>query len=210
MENFDYTKFYNSIRKDLFKGTLTQSQVDGINTILENTTDLSRPERAYILATVYHETAKQMQPLSEYGKGKSYSYGKWQQNSKGTEYCFKNGSKSVVYTKDECPHLFYGRGLVQLTWYDNYELATRKLQKVGILTPEQSLIKDPELANNPKIATWIMKLGMVEGWFTSRKLSDYIRTDKKDYVNARRIINGMDSANAIALYADYFEKGLLA
>lgn len=57
-------------------------------------------------------------------------------------------------------------------------------------------------------ATNILLLGMKEGWFTGRKLSDYINQSKKDYLNARRIINGMDKASLIAGYAETFEKAL--
>lgn len=49
---------------------------------------------------------------------------------------------------------------------------------------------------------------MKEGWFTGRKLSDYISGNKKDYVNARRIINGMDKAQKIANEAVIFERAL--
>ena len=60
----------------------------------------------------------------------------------------------------------------------------------------------------PEYAINIMLEGMKQGWFTGRKLSDYIYQSKKDYVSARRIINGTDKANLIAGYADTFEKAL--
>lgn len=202
--------FYKIIREELFKGYLTQTQVNGINAILDITTDLNLPSRAYILATVYHETARRMYPLSEFGKGATYVYGKWRTNSKGQQYCFKNGTRTTTYLKATCPHLFYGRGLVQLTWFDNYEKATIKLKQLGILKPSQDLVQQPELANDPIIATWIMKVGMVEGWFTGRKLENYFVGSKKDYLNARRIINGMDQAVLIKKYAEIFEKALTA
>ena len=205
----DRTKFFDSIRKDLFKGKLNQEQVDGINRILDITSDLNLQSQAYILATVYHETARKMQPLSEIGKGKAYSYGRWQTNSKGARYCYKN-SRRDIYTEKECPHLFYGRGLVQLTWYDNYLYAEKRLKAHKLLEENKSLIIDPELANDPILAIHILKLGMIEGWFTGRKLEHYFLGSKIDYVNARRIINGMDKAKEIALYADYFEKALRA
>ena len=205
----DYTKFFDNIRKDLFNGRLTQEQVNGISIILGNTEELNIQSRAYILATVYHETAKKMQPLSEVGKGQAYSYGRWQVNSKGMKYCYKN-SRRDIYTEKECPHLFYGRGLVQLTWYDNYLYAEKRLKAHKLLDECKSLIEDPELANNPEIAINILKLGMIEGWFTGRKLDHYFLDSKIDYVNARRIINGFDRAKDIAEYADYFEKALRA
>ena len=59
----------------------------------------------------------------------------------------------------------------------------------------------------PDTAYRIMSLGMYQGFFTGRKLSDYINDTKKDYVNARRIINGTDRAQ-IADYATSFEQVL--
>ena len=41
---------------------------------------------------------------------------------------------------------------------------------------------------------------MVEGWFTGKKLSDYFN-EKTDYINARKIVNGLDKADIIAGYA---------
>ena len=37
-------------------------------------------------------------------------------------------------------------------------------------------------------------------------MSDYVNDKKKDYVGARRVINGTDKANLIAGYAKTFEQ----
>uniref|UniRef100_A0AC34G9W9 Uncharacterized protein n=1 Tax=Panagrolaimus sp. ES5 TaxID=591445 RepID=A0AC34G9W9_9BILA len=51
---------------------------------------------------------------------------------------------------------------------------------------------------------------MQEGWFTGKKLSDYITLQKSDFRNARRIVNLMDKADLIAGYARDYDKLLLA
>lgn len=204
----DYSYFFKKIREKLYSGTLKQSQVDGIQTILDNTKDLSIPTVAYMLATVYHETAKKMQPLSEYGKGRDYIYGKWCKNSKGKEYCFQDSGKNTLYFKDDNSNLYYGRGLVQLTWLNNYNLATKKLHELGELPLDKNLVSEPELANDINIATNIMKLGMLQGWFTGKKLGDYITPMRIDYFNARKVINGLDCAVQIKHYAEIFEAAL--
>lgn len=51
--------------------------------------------------------------------------------------------------------------------------------------------------------------GMTVGIFTGEKLSDHINNDKKDYINSRRIINGLDKANIIANYAEQIEQIIL-
>lgn len=169
--------FYEAI-KPIFNGVLKQTHVDNIELILNETKNLSLQERAYILATVKHETAHTMQPIREYGKGRGKKYGKIDSTGKAP----------------------YGRGYVQLTWRFNYERADKELGLKG------KLAADYDLALDPKIAVKILVKGCVEGWFTGKKLSDYL---PKDYVNARRVVNGTDKAQEIANLAEQFEQALL-
>ena len=184
-------------------GKLSQPQVDAINFIvdaMDKDKSITYPQGAYILATTWHETATTMLPIAEYGKGKGRPYGTWQRNSKGELYAYKNGNRNTVYLQSEYPHLYYGRGETQNTWFDNYE----KLSKVFSV----DFLKNPDLLLTQEWSTPVTIYSMKNGLYTGRKLSDYIHQSKKDYVNARRIINGMDKANLIAGYADTFEKAL--
>lgn len=175
--------FFDHARQVLFSGKLSQQQVNGLTAILDewqaNYSDKDDRWLAYMLATAHHETDRKIAPIEEYGKGKTRPYGKRIKMSR------------QPYT--DTPNLFYGRGFVQLTWYENYQKAGKKL---GI-----DLINKPELALDLKYATQIMFIGMIEGWFTGKKLSDYFLGTKQDWINARRIINGTDKANLIAGYA---------
>lgn len=191
-----------SILRNAF-GKLSLSQVDEIEFIVGEMgkgKSISYSQGAYILATAWHETAKKMLPIEEYGKGKNRTYGTWYRNSKDQLYSFKDGSKRAVYLQSEFPHLYYGRGYVQLTWQINFENASKK---IGV-----DFLNNPDLVMDKNHAIKIMLTGMKEGWFTGRKLSDYINQSKKDYVNARRIINGTDKAQAIADIAVIFERAL--
>jgi len=180
----DRAKFFAGARSALFGGKLTQGQVDGITAILDGwqasqMTDLRW--LAYKLATAYHETARTMQPIAEYGKGKGRKYG----------------------VKGKHGQVPYGRGYVQLTWDVNYETADQELGLQG------ALIENFDLALDPDVAARIMFLGMEEGWFTGRKLGDYFSGSKADWLNARRIINGMDRAKDVAAYGRKFHSLLL-
>lgn len=135
---------------------------------------------AYVLATVQRETGATYKPIEEWGRGRGLKYGA----------IFKG-------------HKWYGRGYVQLTWFDNYERADKKLRLNG------ELIKDPALALNPDIAYRILARGMREGWFTGLKLQEFIDGDRCNYTEARKIINGADRNKLIAGYAEKWE-GLLA
>jgi hypothetical protein len=81
---------------------------------------------------------------------------------------------------------------VQLTWKENYA-------KLGLLLG-LDLVGRPDLAMQDGAAAEIMCLGMAQGLFTGKSLSDYFDTDTDDPVNARRIVNGTDRAALIASY----------
>lgn len=172
--------FFDQIRHQPFPGAISATQVGGCNAILDEAEKRKFDLRwtAYCLATAYHETAKTMLPIAEYGRGKGRAYAEP-----------ING------------RVYYGRGYVQLTWIKNYE-AMGKILKVDLVT-------DPELALNPKIASGIMFEGMIRGTFTSKKLSDYFNDKLTDWVNARKIINGLDKAETIASYARQFHGALI-
>jgi hypothetical protein len=107
-----------------------------------------------------------------------------------TEY----GSQSYLQGKEYYPYI--GRGFVQLTWEDNYRRATEKLGLSGT----DDLVKYPDRALDLVIATNVMFRGMVEGWFTNKKLSSYFSSTKDDPLNARQIINGNDDDDLIKGY----------
>lgn len=192
----NHDNFFYYIRQTIFKTGLRQKQVEGINTILSQweargLTDLRW--LAYMLATTFHETAKTMQPIEEYGKGNGHRYGK------------KIKRSGIAYTLPD--KLYYGRGYVQLTWYENYETMGRLL---GV-----NLLENPELALHPNIAAQIMFEGMTKGNshfgdFTGKSLENYFNDTKEDWVNARRIINGTDKAELIAGYGKKFYNALKA
>lgn len=178
--------FFDYVRLHLFGGSLTQGQVGGLTAILDYWEDnfSAKDDRwlAYMLATAHHETDRKFQAIEEYGKGKGKKYGSnFKMN--GTHYTDTSG-------------LFYGRGLVQLTWYENYQKMGKQFKV--------DLLQHPELALDLPIAVKIMFYGMMNGSFTGKKLSDYFTANKEEWVNARRIINGTDKANLIAGYGKQF------
>jgi|SRR5215218_1498143 len=187
--------FFAAVRKHF--GALNQSQVDGFSAILDvweksYTARTPLTQLAYCLATAWHETARTMQPIREYGHGKGRKYG--------------------VPVKGR---VYYGRGLVQLTWDYNYEKATAELRKLGLLKPTESFVTDPDLVMRPDLAIAIMLEGMERGWFTGKSLDQRIDAkvdgdEHADFVRGRAIINGTDKAEAIAKHGDAFLAALKA
>ena len=180
-------EFWKATRK-LFGGSLTQAQVNGIETILAASEGLPIGHRAYLLATAKHETADTMQPITEYGGRKYFD-----------KYDTGKLAKALGNTpdKDGDGYRYRGRGYVQITGRANYAKAGGKL---GV-----DLIANPEAALNPDIAARILVRGCSEGWFTGKKLDDYL---PDDFRNARRVVNGTDKADLIASYAIEFAKAL--
>jgi putative chitinase len=196
--------FFDHVRGPLFANWINQQQVDGCNAILDLSRNAppgafvdDRQWLAYMLATAYHETAHTMQPIGEYG---------------GDDYLFKMydpaGNRPAVAASlgNDQPGdgvRYKGRGYVQLTGRANY----RKLgQRLSV-----DLEGNPELVLQPTIAAQVMSVGMTEGLFTGAKLGDFFRDGEQPrWIEARRIINGLDRAHDIASYATWFYGALQA
>lgn len=195
----DRAAFYASVRKSLFGGRLSQSQVDGMNDLLEawevaGFTDLRW--LAYIFGGVYAEVGKRMVPVREgfastdagarAAVAKLYASGRISRN-----YALPVGGVS-----------YYGRGRIQNTHYDNY----LKLQnRFGY-----PFVKQPDLLLASKIDAIVTVRGHAEGIWTGKKLGDYFTPTRADWTNARRIVNGTDRAGEIAGYAKKFHEALVA
>lgn len=194
--------FFNSLRaSDLFGGSLSQTQVDGINALLtkwgqhvppSTSQMVAEKQLAYILGTVYREAGHNMYPVRE-GFAQSdvaaiaHVTAMFNQHQISTNYALPDPTTGLSY---------FGRGVVQLTWASNY-------RNIGNLI-EEDLYHHPELALDPLISAAIAIRGMLGGWFTGVGLSKYINTTTSDFVNARRIINGTDAATLVAGYASKF------
>lgn len=173
--------FFAEIRK--ITGPLNQVQVDTVNRLLVAAEKWPANWLAYGLATAWHEA--RLNPIAEWGKGAGKPYG-----------------KPGKYNQAQ-----YGRGLVQLTWDANYEWADRALDLQG------ALLRDFDLALDPAHATAILVKGMETGAFTGRRLASYLpglQGTHRQFVNARRIINGTDRAALIADHAIKFQSAILA
>ena len=104
------------------------------------------------------------------------------------------------YLKSKKYYPYVGMGYVQLTWDYNYKKASKLL--------DVDFLKNPKLLLDPKYASPIIVVGMMEGWFTGKKLSDYITLKISDFKSARKIVNGLDKAELIADYAKQYDNML--
>lgn len=164
------TGLFNALRSMTSDRKLSQLQVDSVHAILESCDKHSVTDKrqiAYILATAFHES--RLKPVEEIGHGAGHPYGK-----------FING------------HVYYGRGLIQITWISNYKRFSEILNI--------DLVNHPELALQVDYAAEIIVIGMKNGIFTGVGLKKYFNENVTDPIHARKIVNGMDCANLIAGY----------
>ena len=187
MDKIDKKFFYSNFP---FR-PLSQSQVNAIDFILDSFDSdddmVSLRWLAYILATVKHETAETYEPVTE-------AYYLKPESKRISALTRMYRSRSTIIRNGEA--YFYGRGYVQLTHDYNYKSMTRKF---GV-----DFYNNPDKALEPVYAIKIMFYGMLFGSFTGKRLSNYFNDSKTDWVNARRIINGLDRANLIGSYARKF------
>jgi hypothetical protein len=208
----DRTKFYASIRNAPFKGILSQSQVDGIESILnfwekppvkptgifaDNWEIRTVNWLAYMLATVFHETAFTMQPIDEGGSDAYFTR-------------MYEGRRDLGNTEPGDGAKFHGRGFVQLTGRANYSKLSPIVKQFYPECPD--LTASPASAKKDDYASVIMFYGMFCGSFTGRALKNFLGDPEKgqieDFYNARKVINALDKAEEIQSYAKKFNTAL--
>lgn len=199
----DPAGFYNWLRSNAMLGPkISPAEYQGCKAVLAACYERqhSLAFTAYELATDYHETAHTMQPVNELG-GAAYYLRLYDVNGQRPTL-----AKQMGNTAPGDGVKFHGRGLVQLTWKTNYATAGKAL---GI-----DLVGHPELALDMVNAASILVRGMEEGWFSGKKLGDYLPESGSgtlaQFVKARPIVNGTDKADLIAGYAVSFQQALVA
>jgi len=180
----DRKVFFDRIRPMVSNKRLTREQVSHVEAVLDGlqTRGVTLRQAAYILATAFHESDR-FKTLEEYASGRAYE-----------------GRADLGNTMKGDGMRFKGRGLVQITGRRNYADWSKRL---GV-----DLVADPELASDLANAVPILIDGMLLGTFTGKRLSLYVDDTKRDYINARRVVNGRNRAKLVAGYALEFFNAL--
>ncbi|MDI7921419.1 hypothetical protein [Ferirhizobium litorale] len=199
----DRRAFFHHLRARLHPNGLRQSQVDGYGAIVDaweaRQGDCDLRWLAYMLATAFHESAATMQPVRETLAGTDA------EAMVRLERAFAAGRLKGVarpyWRPDAEGRSWLGRGLVQITHRENYE---RMAEVTGV-----DLVRHPERAMEMDVAVVILIEGMRRGSFTGRRLDEFFSQTGADWLNARRIVNGLDRAGLIAGYGKTFLGALL-
>lgn len=177
--------FFDTVRP-LFGGRLKQHQVEGMTKIVEygEKWGYTAPEIAMSLATSKKETANWMQPIREGAR----RFGPRYTDAQAKRAVASIHAKGIIRTNYALPagpyrQSYYGRGLIQITWYDNYRKFADKLKL--------SLDKDPELALSWNVSLDILFLGLRDGMFRKGLgFKDFDLVEYHDAVNFRDAVNG--------------------
>lgn len=174
------TAFFNAIRPHI---KLDQFAVDGISALLDAGENLPLHHMANILANVRRETGGLMGPIKETVMASHKN-----RNPSDAEVIRRLDN---AFAKGRLPWVdtpywregYFGRGQIQITHRGNY-------RKFGITRPDEAL--------KPATSARIAVVGMMDGMFTGRKLSDYTfpaALDLPPKSNPRRIVNGQDGSD---------------
>ena len=164
--------------------------------------DVPKVQVAYILASIAHETAWWMQPIREGAArfGKNYTN---EQSIRAVTAIFNKG---IIRTNYALPagkygHSYYGRGMLQITWLDNYQKFADALG--------EPLVRNPDRALDWRVSMDITYIGIRDGMFRKGYSLDMIKTPV-DFIPARNIVNGDAKANGahIAAIANAFYNNL--
>ncbi len=181
------------MRTDQYFGAATDEQKDGYEAILsayEKRGNADMRPLAFYLGTTRWETSRTMQPVRETAYP-GYS---------PTDEQVRETLANVWYAQPDprTGHSYYGRGLVQCTFEDNYAKVNALLHLLGVLKPDESLVDNPDLMLRMDVAIATMFEGCERGLFTGAKLGHFFTSSASLWVASRTIINGNDHASDIA------------
>ncbi|MDP9875628.1 glycoside hydrolase family 19 protein [Agrobacterium tumefaciens] len=202
----DMTTFFAYARRAPFGGRLSQGQIDGMNALFRcwASHKIAGADNnrllAYILASVFHETGGRMLPVRE-------TFASTDAGAiAALEKAWKAGKlgqvKTPYWRKDANGKSWFGRGDIQITHRVNYDALGKRIGA--------DLVGNPSLALDVDISAEIAIVGMLEGRFTGKKLTDYFNLKADNPVGARAVVNGSDKAKLIASYYKSFLDALEA
>lgn len=221
--------FFAAMRA-LLGGSLTETQVEGLNAILTACRDLPVSWTAYVVATACHETNRRFSTdsveslnYSVEGLLKTFSRARISEADArrfgrtstrvadqvaigNAVYGGEWGKANLGNTQPGDGWKFRGHAWPHCTGRRNFQKADDALGLGG------ALVANPELSARLEVCAGLTIKGMVEGWFTGVSLNNRLPAvaDLRQFTKARHVINGNDRAEDIAVIAMAVQSGLQA
>ncbi|WP_018261873.1 hypothetical protein [Methylobacterium sp. WSM2598] len=225
--SLDRQAFFAAVRKAPFGGSLTPSQAEGIGVVLDLApAEMLTSALAYCFATAFHETGRKMQPTAE---NLNYSSAAriravWPSRFPtlaSAEPYVRNprALANKVYggrlgnTGPDDGWTYRGMGLVQATGKDNARRCTTRLRALGYIRPGDDLVATPEMMLTEPTAAAMLFVGLTDGWYTGKKLSDFFGppgSGRENPIAARAMVNPDGNGPLIATYHSAFKAALVA
>lgn len=193
--------FFAALRRrgsGVFGTSLTQQQVNGLSVKLDVWAKWYADKYpatflAAALGQSYRETGGLMVPILETHTARNPCTSR-AQAARRLEAAFVAGKLTWVRTRywlpDASKQIGVGGGDIQLTHRANYVNANEKIKaRFGV---DVGLDRDYDEVLDPVVSAVVMFQGMIDGWFTTKKLVDYAdqKTGAVNYRDARDIVNG--------------------
>ncbi len=157
---------------------------------------------AYIIATVYHETTKNLYPTRECSC----------RTNVGSIACvrrlWQKGIAQPYHRLDPATgHSYYGRGQTQLTLKENF---IRVGNKLGV---GRGLYEKPDRSLDLTVSARNAVLGLYLGWYRARNgkwlnLKDIPFTRDRDWIEARQVLIGTRADREVAQFARRIHRGV--
>lgn len=197
----DRAKFFASLRRGgsgVFGSSLSQAQVKGCEAIIDACDRygvITAHHVAHVMAEVYHETGGYMLPIKE-----TVMPSHKDKNPpddlviRRLDQAYASGKLPWVsrpyWRKDKDGKAWFGRGPIQTTHRIN-------MAKIGQVLGVD-LLKDPDRILEPEVGAASAVVGLRDGLYTGRKLSDYAfpaALDAGPEHHPRRMVNGRDGTD---------------
>lgn len=194
----DRAKFFAALSPSPLPRPRKQSQVKTLDAILDEAERRKMTDLRWVadmMGTALGETGINLAPVREGFKAT---------DAEARAFVKRRGYRYAVVIEGHC---YYGRGLVQVTWLDNYKKLTELARAQG---HDVDFVNNPDLLLEPRWAVWAMFEGMIRGIYTRKKLADFYNDQATDFINSRKIINGLDRAAEIGGYKKQFYADLVA
>lgn len=189
----DRKKFFEAITPIPLPRPRRPSQVKTLDAMIDEAErrDLDLRVLAYMMATALREVGSNLAPVRE-----------WFAKTDAAARAKARGKKYGVVKNGQ---VYYGRGLVQVTWDFNYKRLTEAARKAGF---DVDFVNNPDLLLEFNWAVWAMFEGMLGGFY-GPPVTKFFTATVTDWRNARRSVNVLDHADEIAGNAKQFYADLL-